>query len=71
MKNRYENYNNTVERIIDMESKKEIFVIRPSKTVDVKRIERDENKLQEMYDLGVSDCSRCMEALKAYLGNCE
>lgn len=66
--NRYKNYNDTVERIIDMENKKEIFVIRPSRLVDVKRIERDENKLQEMYDLGVEDCNRCMEALLAYLG---
>lgn len=67
--NRYKDYNDTVERIIDMENKKEIFVIRPSKTVDIKRIERDENKLQEMYDLGVSDCTQCMEALKDYLRN--
>ena len=29
MKNRYINYNNTLEKIIDMENKKEIFVIRP------------------------------------------
>lgn len=65
---RYRNYNETVERVIDMENRKEIFVIRPSRTVDVKRIERDANKLQEMYDLGVSDCRNCMESLKAYLG---
>lgn len=66
--NRYKDYNDTVERIIDMENQKEIFVIRPSRTVDIKRIERDENKLQEMYDLGVSDCNACIDALKAYLG---
>lgn len=66
--NRYKMYNDTVERIIDMENKKEIFVVRPSKTVDVKHIERDENKLQEMYDLGVSDCIDCIEHLKSYLG---
>lgn len=66
--NRYKMYNDTVERIIGMENKKEIFVVRPSKTVDVKHIERDENKLQEMYDLGVSDCIDCIEHLKSYLG---
>ncbi|MBQ9983974.1 MAG: patatin-like phospholipase family protein [Lachnospiraceae bacterium] len=66
--NRYQNYNDTVEKIIDMENNKEIFVIRPSRTVDIKRIERDENKLQEMYDLGVEDCNRSIEALKQYLG---
>ena len=66
--NRYKNYNDTVEKIIDMEKRKEIFVIRPSKLVEMKRIEHDENKLQEMYDLGVSDCESLIESLKKYIG---
>lgn len=65
--NRYKNYNDTVEKIIDMENKKEIFVIRPSKQINIKRIERDENKLQEIYDLGVEDCKSCLEDLNKYL----
>ena len=40
--NRYKNYNNAVEKIIDMENKKEIFVLRPSRLVKVKRIEKDD-----------------------------
>lgn len=67
MNNRYKNYNDTVEKIIDLENKKEIFVIRPSKLVNIKRIERDVNKLQEMYDLGVEDCKSCLQDLKEYL----
>ena len=65
--NRYLNYNNTVEKVIDMENKKEIFVIRPSKLVDLKRIEKDVNKLQEMYDLGINDCEKNINDLKEYL----
>lgn len=65
--NRYKNYNETVEKIIDLENKKEIFVIRPSRKVDIKRIEKDENKLQEMYDLGVDDCKKKLSKLKEYL----
>jgi len=65
--NRYQNYNNSVEKIIDMENKKEIFVIRPSKTISIKRIERDAEKLQEMYDLGIEDCKNKLEDLKEYL----
>lgn len=65
--NRYKNYNNSVEKIIDMENNKEIFVIRPSKKIDIKRIERDENKLQEMYDLGIEDSKNRIEDLKKYL----
>lgn len=65
--NRYKNYNDSVERIIDMENKKEIFVIRPSKHINIKRIEKDESKLQEMYDLGISDCKKILNNLKDYL----
>lgn len=65
--NRYKNYNDSVEKIIDMENKKEIFVIKPSKHINIKRIERDENKLQEMYDLGVNDCQKILHELKKYL----
>lgn len=67
MQNRYKNYNETIERIIDMENKKEIFVIRPSRVVKIKRIEKDENKLQEMYDLGIEDCKKVIKKLKKYL----
>ena len=65
--NRYKKYNETLEKIIDMENKKEIFVIRPSKKISLKRIERDESKLQEMYDLGLKDCKNKLEDLKKYL----
>ena len=40
LNSRYKKYNDTVEKIIDMENKKEIFVIRPSKYVNIKRIEK-------------------------------
>ena len=65
--NRYQDYNDTVEKIIDVENKKEIFVIRPSQQISIRRIERDENKLQEMYDLGVEDCKNKLEDIKEYL----
>jgi len=64
---RYKNYNDCVEKIIDMENKKEIFVIRPSRTVKIKRMEKDINKLQEMYDLGLEDGKKIIKELKKYL----
>ena len=64
---RYKNYNETIQKIIDMEDKQQIFVIRPSKDLHIKRIERDENKLQEMYDLGIQDCKKNLEKLNKYL----
>ena len=50
-----------------MEERGEIFVIRPSRMVNIKRVEKDAEKLQEMYDLGVRDCSDSLLALRAYL----
>ena len=65
--NRYKVYNKTVEKIIDLENKKEIFVIRPSKIIKIGRIERNAEKLQEMYDLGIRDCKDKLKALKVFL----
>lgn len=65
--NRYKNYNDSVERIIDLENKKDIFVIRPSRLVKMKRIEKDSKKLQEMYDLGIEDCKNVLKDLKDFL----
>lgn len=67
LNNRYKMYNETVEKIIDMENKKEIFVIRPSRLVNVKRIEKNPEKLQEMYDLGLEDGKNSLEKLKEYI----
>ena len=67
LNNRYKMYNETLEKIIDMENKKEIFVIRPSRLVNVKRIEKNPEKLQEMYDLGIDDCQNCLNKLKEYI----
>ena len=67
MIDRYKNYNKIIEKIIKMEKNGEIFVIRPSKKIDIKLIERDQNKLQDVYDLGINDANSVMEDLKKYL----
>lgn len=67
MKNRYVRYNKTVETIIDMENKKEIFVIRPSEAIKLKTVERNSANLQAVYDLGVKDCKSRIEELMEYL----
>lgn len=64
---RYKKYNDTIEKIIDLENKKEIMVLRPTKDLKIKRIERNTDKLQEMYDLGVSDCKNSLPNIKSFL----
>lgn len=67
MFNRHNEYNDVVEKIIDMENKKEIFVIRPTKKINIDIIEKNPEKLQAVYDLGVRDCKKIVKQLKKYL----
>ncbi|HDR0626068.1 TPA: patatin family protein [Pasteurella multocida] len=67
LKTRYQNYNDTVEEIIRLNNNKDIFVIRPSHHLPIDRIEKDVEKVQAMYDLGITDAKREMAALKAFL----
>lgn len=66
-KNRAKQYNDTVEKIINLEAKGDIFVIRPSKTLPIKRLEKNLSKVQAMYDLGILDTKRVMEDVWNYL----
>ena len=65
--NRYKVYNEELEKVNELEREKKIFVLRPSRLVDIKRIERDLDKIQEMYDLGREDAIKNLEKLNEYL----
>ena len=67
MKRRHNMYNDTVDAIKEMEKKGEIFVIRPSESINVKVVEREAANLQKVYDLGVKDCKKMLDGLRAYL----
>lgn len=56
-----------MEDVIRLNEQGEIFVIRPSVTLPIRRIEKDIAKVQAMYDLGVRDGQDILPALKAYL----
>lgn len=67
LKTRYQNYNEAVEKIIALEAEGKIFVIRPSRTIPIRRLEQDPEKLQEMYNLGMADAKAVMGKLRDYL----
>lgn len=69
MKNRYITYNNTIKNIINMENKNEIFVIRPSKKINIPITTNSQEKIQEAYDMGVNICKKELSRLKKYLKN--
>lgn len=67
LKMRYDNYNKKIERLKKKEKSGEAFVIRPSKPIEIKKIERSPEKLQEVYNLGVSDAKAAVSAVKEFL----
>ena len=64
---RYLKYNETLDIIKDLEKKKEIFVIRPSSPLNIKRIEKDLTKIDNVYDLGLKDAKKSLKKLKKYM----
>lgn len=66
LKNRHEVYNRSVRILKRREEKGEIFVIRPSVPITIKRIEKDPDKLQLVYEEGLRDAEKCMEALQRF-----
>ena len=69
LKNRHIKYNETTKYIINEENKGNIFVIRPTRKVKIKKIEKDPNIIKEQYYLGFNDMENSLEALKKYLKN--
>lgn len=69
IKNRHIKYNKILNKIKTMETKKEIFVIRPSKKINVPITNNNQDKIQDVYDMGISDCNKVITKLKKYLTN--
>ena len=67
MENRHNDYNEIIEKIIDLENKNEIFVIRPSKPLKIAILEKNPEKLEEIYNIGINDCQKIIKDLKEYL----
>jgi predicted patatin/cPLA2 family phospholipase len=60
-------YNKTLDKLKELEDKGEVLIIRPSKTVDISRTEKDEKKIREMYELGVQDAENLLDRIKSFL----
>ena len=67
LNNRYKMYNETLDFIDELELKKEIFVIRPKKALDVGRLEKNKFKLEELFHQGYSDCEDCYNQLNEWI----
>ncbi|MEG2000421.1 MAG: patatin family protein [Evtepia sp.] len=60
-------YNELMDHIEQLEAQHKIFVIAPSEPVTVSRVERDKDKLRDLYLLGKRDAQRNFQDLQDYL----
>lgn len=63
-----ERYNKLQEELIDLEKEGKIFIIRPEKEVTVSRLEKDKEKLENLYKEGIAEAEKNLDALREYLG---
>ena len=68
-KRQYKDYNKTLELIKKLENDGRILVLRPSKDLKVARVEKNLDKLNAIYQLGVDDSTANLDKVKKYLEN--
>lgn len=61
-------YNRELEQLHRLAAKGEVFVIQPSEQIQIRKMEKDPEKIQAMYDLGQKDASCVLQPLRAFLG---
>lgn len=67
LQNRYITYNKALDRIDALEREGKLLVIRPSRPLEVGRLERNREKLLSIYRIGYHDCEAMEEKIKQYL----
>ena len=67
LENRHIMYNTQLDLIKELESRKEIFVIRPSESLKISRLEKNPSVLEKTYNIGYADASKNIKKLKEYL----
>jgi len=60
-------YNSLTEEINEMEKENKIFVIRPSREINIKTIEKDARKLIDLYFLGREDALKLLPEMYEYI----
>ncbi len=65
--NRYSSYNQTVEKIMELEKEGKIFVIRPAQPLNIGRMEKDPENVQRVYDIGYADGQKHLDNMLEWL----
>lgn len=65
--NRHNDYNNTLDRITELEKEGSVFAIKPKYPVKLSRTNKSPEKIQAGYDRGRADAEEIIEELKRWL----
>ncbi|MGN0396051.1 MAG: patatin family protein [Coprococcus sp.] len=65
MRHRY--YNKTIEKLAELEKSGEVLIIKPSIDMHISRLEKNLDKIQAMYELGVSDAQDKLQEVVEFL----
>ena len=65
---RYQHYNDSLDQIEKLEKTGDLFAIRPSKALEIGRLEKNPDKLEDIYQLGLQDGQSVMADLREYIG---
>lgn len=68
---RHYNYNTSVAELKKLEKSGDAYIIRPSVPITINRMEKDPEKLQEVYDLGRTVALEQLDTLKNYIAGCK
>lgn len=60
-------YNDLYKKIEHLEKDNKIIVFQPKDAVNISRLEKDQDKLRDLYEKGIDDAQRRLEELKRYL----
>ncbi|MFN2340645.1 MAG: patatin family protein [Halanaerobium sp.] len=67
LENRHLNYNKCLDFINKLEKEGKVFVFRPDKKVEIDRLEKDQDKLRNLYEQGYAETLRKMNDFKRWL----
>ncbi|MEH7075386.1 patatin-like phospholipase family protein [Neobacillus drentensis] len=69
LRNRYQIYNETVEYLEQEEKKGNVLLIRPTQPLKVGRMERNPQRLEELYNQGYEDARTAMSSILNYIND--
>lgn len=69
LRNRHIAYNQTMQKLIEMESRNKVFIIQPEQALTASRIERNKQKLYDLYEQGYEEAKNKRTALNQFLLN--